>query len=303
MIYAAGADDDWKDPAIWAKVNPGLGVSVQADYLARRAAQAQASPASKNTFLRDHLCMRTGQVTRWLDVQRWDESGKLWPTPLEAELRGAVAFGGLDLAATTDLAAFTFVVPIWEMDPDRPDEMIETLAWYCRAWTPADTLEERQDRDMAPYRQWVEEGWLSATPGDVIDYDTIEAEVFALAEHFDFRRLHFDRWGSKQLAQHLADEIGHDIVWDMGQGFASMSPAMKEVERLILQGRVRHGGNPLLRSALTHLAVVSDPAGNIKPDRSKSTGRIDPFVAGAMAIDAWSRGVTEVSAYERNESA
>ncbi len=298
VIYTIDEGDDWADPEVWAKANPGLGISVMTDYLKRKASQAVANPASQNTFLRDHLNVRTGQVTRWLDVRKWEASGAEWMYPSFEGLRGSIAYAGLDLASASDLAALSVIVPTWEPDPENPDELVETFAWFLRAWTPADTVEEREKRDQVPYQQWIEQGHLIATPGNVIDYDHIEDEIFKVAAHFELRRLHFDRWGSKQILQHIQNELGYDKVYEMGQGFASMSPPLKELERLILQRRVRHGGNPLLRYSIKSLAVRSDPAGNVKPDREKSTGRIDPFVAGVMAVDAWSRDPAGMSAYE-----
>lgn len=300
VVYTVDDEKRWNDPTVWAQANPGLGISVQLDYLTRKCAQAEASPASQNKFLRDHLNIRTGQVTRWVSVDDWDRSGAAWVYPIEAQLHGQLAYGGLDLASTSDLAALSFIVPGWSVNPENPDEEIQTFSWFLRAWTPRDTIAARQRRDQIPYQQWVDQGYLIATPGNVIDYDYIEQEVYKVAAAFEFRRLHFDRWGSKQIVQHIRDELGYDKVFEMGQGFASMSPAMKETERLILQGRIRHGGNPVLRHALQSLAVKSDPAGNIKPDREHSTGRIDPFVAGAMSIDAWARDPVGRSAYEED---
>ena len=295
-IWTLDDADDWRDEKVWHKSNPGIGKSVSMDYLRKRCAQAIASPSAQNTFLRDHMNVRTGQHTRWLDVNRWDQSGSQWVYPQETLLRGAIGYCGLDLASTTDLAALSIIVPEWVPNPENPDELIETLCWFLRAWTPEDTVDERERRDRAPYRQWVNEGLLIATPGNVIDYDSIEEEAFKIADYYEMRRLHFDRWGSKQILQHL-QEGGLD-VFEMGQGFGSMSPAMKEAERLVLERRVRHCGNPLLRYAVQSLAAKQDPAGNIKPDRDKSTGRIDPWVSGIMGIDAWARDSSGVSAYE-----
>jgi phage terminase large subunit-like protein len=137
---------------------------------------------------------------------------------------------------------------------------------------------------------------VTASPGDVIDYDQIEEELLALHGELDLRRLHFDRWGSKQIVNHLQGE--QVPVFEMGQGFASFSPAMKETERLIYERRLRHGGNLLLRHAVQSLAVVQDAAGNVKPDRDRSTGFIDPWVALVMAVDAWTRDAGGVSIYE-----
>lgn len=278
------------------KVNPGLGRSVQWSYLERKAREARNSPAALNTFLRLHCNVRTGQVTRYLLMDKWDRSGARWLVPTLDELAGRIAYGGLDLASTTDLAAAAFVLPRWELNPDDRDEEIEVLDVLLRAWTPAETLAERARHDRAPYERWVKDGYLTATPGDVIDYDEIELELFDLADRLEVRRLHFDRWGSKQLVQHLKD--GGLRVFDMGQGFASMSAPTKELNRIMLEGRIAHAANPLLRWAAASLAVKQDPAGNLKPDREKSTGRIDPLVALIMAIDAYTRERGGGSIYE-----
>ena len=228
----------------------------------------------------------------------------------EAELNGREAYGGLDLSSSVDLTAAIFVVPSIEkmaLNPKKPKEKtsVEVLDVVIRAWTPEDTLEERERTDLAPYSKWVKDGHLLTCPGDVVDYDDIERELFLLAGgiptgyerlapddpyrgvSLELGALNFDRWGSKQLVNHLAE--GGLEVWQMGQGFADMSAPMKELERLLRQGRIRHNGNPLLRWAFASLAVRQDPAGNIKPDRDRSTGRIDPFVALVMAIGAWMR--------------
>ena len=305
-VYTIDDDDDPFDPATWRKANPGLHRSVQYDYLERKAREAKNQPAALNTFLRLHLNRRTGQVTRWMPLDRWDRSGAVWLRPEWADLRGRTAYGGLDLASAVDLAAAAFVLPRWEVmevpeDPDDPDsdlveEEVEVLDVVIRAWTPAASLAERAQRDRAPYEQWVKDRLVATSPGEVIDYDQIELDLYDIADHLELERLHFDRWGSKQITAHLRDG-GLNVV-EMGQGFASFSAPMKETMRLVLQQRVAHGANPLLRWAVGALAVVQDSTGNIKPDRSKSTGRIDPFVALVMAIDAWSRDTRGESIYE-----
>lgn len=295
-IYTIDDDDDPFDERSWAKANPGLDRSVSREYLRRKAREAKNSPAALNSFLRLHLDVRTGQVTRWIALDAWDRCGARWLRHDLEELRGRRAYGGLDLASSTDLAALAFVLPRWAPDPEDREMEIEILDVIVRAWTPAGTLDDRATRDRAPYRAWVEGGHLLTSPGAVIDYDEIEQEVFELADLLEVQRLNFDRWGSKQIIQHMRD--GGVPVMEMGQGFASMSPAMKEAERLILEGRVAHGADPLLRWAVGSLAVVQDAQGNIKPDRDASTGRIDPFVALVMAIDAYTRDAHGDSIYE-----
>lgn len=287
LIYCADPDDDPLAEATWWKANPGLGRSVQVDYLRRKAREAAASPAALNTFLRLHLNIRTGQVTRWVPVEVFDASCARWLTQPEAELAGRRAFAGLDLSSSVDLTAAVLVVPTMERDPLGGDDPVEILDVVVRAWTPEVTLEDRERRDRAPYGRWVRDGLLLTSPGEVIDYDQVEAELFRLARTFSLGALNFDRWGSKQIVQHL--QAGGLEVWEMGQGFADMTAPMKEVERLLRQGRIRANGNPLLRWSLGALAVRQDPAGNLKPDRDRSTGRIDPFVALVMAVGAWMR--------------
>lgn len=287
LIYCADPDDDPLAEATWWKANPGLGRSVQLDYLRRKAREAKASPAALNTFLRLHLNIRTGQVTRWVPVEVFDASCARWMDQPEAELAGRRAFGGLDLSSSVDLTAAVLVVPAMERDPLGGDDPVEILDVVVRAWTPEATLDDRERRDRAPYGRWVRDGLLLTSPGEVIDLDQVEAELFGLARTFSLGALNFDRWGSKQIVQHL--QAGGLEVWEMGQGFADMTAPMKEVERLMRQGRIRANGHPLLRWALGSLAVRQDPAGNLKPDRDRSTGRIDPFVALVMAVGAWMR--------------
>lgn len=297
VIYSIDEGDDPFAESSMRKANPGFGTSVRPDYLHAEARKARNTPARLNTYLRLHLNVRTGQHTRWVTLDVFDSAGARWLTVEEKTLAGREAFGGLDLSNSVDLTAAVFVVPSIEtmllpVDPAKPDgerreQECEVLDVVVRAWTPAGTIAEREKTDRAPYQRWVDDGLLLTSPGEVIDYDDVEREVFAVADFLSVAALNFDRWGSKQIVQHLAD--GGLEVWQMGQGFADMSAPMKEVERLLLQGRVRHGGQPLLRWGLGALAVKQDAAGNIKPDREHSTGRIDVFVAFVMAVAAWLR--------------
>ncbi len=295
VIYCAAEDDEWDDPEVWRRANPGLGTSLALDYLDDAAQKARTSEPKRLSFLRLHLNRRTSAFSTWLSVAAWDRSGAfLVPDGLPEP--GRVAFAGLDLARSIDLAAAALVLPRLERAPDDPDREIEVLDVVIRAWTPARRVKDRPPRDRALLEDWIRRGLVTASPGDVIDYDEIEEDLVALAAKLELRRLHFDRWGSKQIISHLGD--AGLSVFEMGQGFASFSPPMKETERLIYERRIRHGGNPVLRHAVQSLAVVQDAAGNVKPDRDRSTGFIDPWVALVMAVDAWTRGAGGVSVYE-----
>ena len=155
-------------------------------------------------------------------------------------------------------------------------------------------MHERVTRDRAPYDQWIPE-YLRTTPGNVCDYDVIREQIRELSEVYDIREIAYDRWGATQLSQDLYEE-GITVV-PIGQGFASMSPPTKELERLVLTKRIRHGGHPVMRWMVDNAVTLTDPAENIKLDKAKSTGRIDGLVALVMAVDRATRN--PVSRYEQ----
>jgi len=293
VVFAADPacelDGSWASPAVWASANPGLGTSLRPDYLAAKAAEAKVSPTKLKTFLRLHLDVPTGSSAGWMPRPIWDRTAGLVD---EGDLAGARCFGGLDLASSKDLAALVLVFP------DEANEIVDVV---CRFWTPADTLLARAHSDQADYEAWVKAGFLTATPGETIDYDSIEAELLALAGRgigrFDVESVGYDPWGSKQLRTHLED--AGVPIWEVRQGFASLSPPMKETERLAIERRLRHGGHPVLRFCILNTVAAMDPAGNVKPDRKRSRSRIDGTAALVMAVGEWQRSLSGGrSAYE-----
>lgn len=294
VIYAANPnvalDGSWADPEVWADANPGLGFSLRVDAIASKAAEAEITPANLNAFLRLHLNVPTESAAGWLPLPTWDRSASIVD---ELDLHGARCFGGLDLASSLDLAALVLVFP------DEDDRILDVVG---RFWTPEATLKKRAHRDRADYELWVRDGFLTATPGETIDYDVIEDDVARLLSSLasGCEAIDYDPWGSKQLRQHL-EKAGANI-FELRQGFASISPPMKEAERLVVDRALRHGGNPVLRWMVSNTVTVQDPAGNIKPDRKKSRSRIDGVVALIMAISAWQRSIARGrSAYEDHE--
>lgn len=275
-IAAASPEDDWQDPATWAKANPGLGVTVKVEYLEQEARRAALTPAYENTFKRLHLNIWTQQQTRWLQLEAWDKCGEAVDPD---ELGGRTCYAALDLASTTDIAALILVFP----DGEDPEKFEVTTNF----WIPGDNVLEKVRRDRVPYDVWVRQGLVTATEGNVIDYKAIEVRIDELAQRFDIKELAYDRWGSTELIQRLQD-AGMNVI-PFGQGFASMSPPTKELLNLVLAGRIKHGGNPVLRWMAGNLVVRQDPAGNIKPDKAKSTARIDGMVALIMAMDRATR--------------
>lgn len=269
FIAAAEEGDDWTNPATWAKANPSLGVTVTEEYLAGECARALASPAYQNTFRRLYLNQWTQQENRWIDMTAWDACNDALP-----DLAGRRCYGGLDLASTTDIAALVLCFP-----PMEEDEPTRLLPFF---WVPAENITDRERRDRAPYSTWARQGYMTATPGNVIDYGYIRNQINELAERYDLREIAIDPWNATQVSIDLQDD-GISVI-EMRQGFASMSAPTKEMLRLVLAKRLAHGGNPVLRWMADNVAARQDPAGNVKMDKAKSSGRIDGMVAAVMAI-------------------
>jgi phage terminase large subunit-like protein len=287
VIFAADETDDWLDEAVWAKANPGLGVTVKADYLRNEAKRAEQVPAYQNTFRRLHLNQWTQQETRWLSMEKWNACG----APFNAKLlEGAKCYGGLDLASSSDLASFVLVFP------NEPGEA-EGYTWLPFFWIPEENMIERARQDRVPYDAWSRDGLITATEGNVIDYGYIVRDIVALGERFNIQEIAFDRWGAFQVSQQL-EAAGFTMV-GFGQGFVSMSPPTKELLRIVLDGKLRHGGHPVLRWMADNMVVSTDPAGNVKPNKAKSREKIDGIVAGIMGLDrAVRREPPKTSVYE-----
>ena len=272
VIFGAEKDDDWTDPVVWAKANPSLGVTIQADELATECERAKNSPAYQNTFRRLRLNQWTAQRDRWLNMDRWDACGD--PVPLD-ELRGRRCFGGLDMATTEDLASFVLVFP--PLDPDDP---YDVLSFF---WIPEDTIAERVRRAGVKYQVWLDQRHIKATGGDTIDYRTILAQIDQLRGEYDLQRIAFDLWGSTIIANELDDMKVERVKFR--QGMISMSPPTRELLRLVCDRKIRHGGNPVLRWCADNMVVRTDSAGNAMPDKKRSSEKIDGMVALIMALD------------------
>jgi phage terminase large subunit-like protein len=287
IIFTIDEEDDWEDEACWVKANPNLGVSKKLSYMRKQAREAKEIPSSQNSFLRRDLNVWTQAVTKWMSADKWRACGQA----VDGEgLRGRICYGGLDLASTTDIAAHVLIFP-----PASKGDPFQAL---CRFYVPEESMKLRSKRDRVPYEAWVRQGYIKATPGDVIDYDFILADIEEDAERYDLREIAYDRWGATQMSQDLR-ERGFEVV-EFGQGFASMSPAMKALERLVLAGELAHGGNPVLTWMADNLVARQDPAGNIKPDKERSTEKIDGMVALIMGLDRAIRngGKPRESVYE-----
>lgn len=288
-VWAADPDDPIDDPVTWAKANPGYGISVSPAFMRKAAAEAKENPVNYASFQRLHLGLRTKQVTKFLEMERWNRNAGVVN---EADLQGRDAYGGLDLASTSDLTALTWVFP----DPAGGYDAL------FRVFAPEGAVAALDKRTHGMASAWVREGYLTVTPGDVVDYDYVKTQILSDLKAFSAKELAYDRWNSSQLVNDLTAE-GAPMV-EFGQGFASMNAPLKELARLIGEGTeenplLRHGGNPLVRWTVDNLAVETDAAGNVKPSKKHSGDKIDPVVALIMAIArATQRVPTRKSAYE-----
>ena len=208
-------------------------------------------------------------------------------------LKGRDCYGGLDLSSTGDITAFVLMFP-----PRVPEEKYIMLPFF---WIPEDTIPQRVRRASVPYDVWYQQGYLMATEGNVIHYGFIEKVIEELGKTYHILEIAFDRWGAVQMTQNL-EGMGFTVV-PFGQGFKDMSPPTKEFYKLLMEGRIIHGGNPVMAWMAGNVVVDTDPAGNIKPTKAKSPEKIDGIVAAIMALDRCIRneGQQQGSVYDERD--
>jgi phage terminase large subunit-like protein len=272
VIYGAKEDEDWTDPEVWKKVNPSLGITVSIDKVRAACESAKQNPAEENSFRQLRLNQWVKQSVRWMPMAKWDACAFLVDPK---RLEGRICYGGLDLSSTTDLTAFVLVFP-----PEDEDDKYSVLPYF---WMPEANIDLRVRRDHVQYDLWKKQGYLFTTEGNVVHYGFIEKFIEDLGTRFNIQEIAFDRWGAVQMVQNL-EGMGFTVV-PFGQGYKDMSPPTKELMKLTLEEKIAHGGHPVLRWMMDNIFVRTDPAGNIKPDKEKSTERIDGAVAMIMALD------------------
>lgn len=272
VIYGADESDDWTDPKVWKKANPSLDITVGIDKVKAACDSAKQNPGEENAFRQLRLNQWVKQAVRWMPMEKWDKCAF---SVDEDELEGRVCYGGLDLSSTTDITAFVLVFP-----PLYDEDKYVILPYF---WIPEDNLTLRVNRDHVPYDLWERQGYLQTTEGNVVHYGFIEQFIERLGERFNIREIAFDRWGAVQMVQNL-EGMGFTVV-PFGQGFKDMSPPTKELMKLVLEQKIAHGGHPVLRWNMDNIYIRTDPAGNIKADKEKSTEKIDGAVATIMALD------------------
>ena len=298
IIYGLDDGDNWEDKKNWIKSNPNLGITVKVDDLENKARKAKEVPAQLNSFLRLHMNVWTESEVKWISSDAWNACGSEVDPVI---LRGKLCFAGLDLSSTTDISAFVLVFP--------PEHDNDTYKIMSRFWIPSDNIERRVRRDRVPYDVWVKQGFIEATPGPVIDYGYILRQIEKDSKAYMLKEICFDRWGATKIVQDLEalgygrEEPGKRNKYqstqliDFGQGFVSMNSPTKELEKLLLSKAISHSNNPVLAWMASNVVIRLDPAGNMKPDKSKSTEKIDGIVALIMAIDRATRAHDAVNPY------
>ncbi|MCK9569532.1 terminase large subunit [Candidatus Pacearchaeota archaeon] len=282
VIYGLRDDEDWTEEKNWYKANPALGQILNIDEFRKAFQDAQRNVAEENLFKQLRLNIWVKSSLRWMKMKDWDAcEGEVDPE----ELKGEDCYGGLDLAATTDLAALALVFP--------KDDIYKVLMKF---WIPEDTAADKEKHDQVPYREWARQGYVTLTPGNVIDYAYIKEELREIRENFNLRELAFDRWGATKLVQDLVEDgfvmdpkQDGPVIIPFGQGYQSMSPPTKEIMNIVLGKKIHHGGNPVLRWNADNMTILQDPAGNIKPVKPKGAMKIDGMVALIMALDRATR--------------
>lgn len=278
IIFEMDEGDEWTDPRNWAKANPNLGVSVDVDYLSQQVKDAQNRPEAVTNVKTKNLNMWVDAENIWIVDEKWMASSMQTD---DSMLRNLPCWGGLDLSNTSDITAFVLLF--------RHQDRIYIKPWF---WIPEDTYQEKVKKENVFYAEWVQKGLVKTTPGNVIDYDFIRADIDKIAEEYQILSIAYDRWNSSQVVINMQND-GFNMS-PFGQGYGSMSAPTKEYEKMVLTGRLEHFGNPVLRWMMASVALQMDPAGNIKPDKRKSSQKIDGVVASIMALGEMMTALAEM---------
>lgn len=290
ILFETAPDADWQDEEVWKACNPGL-IHGYPDLqglrqLAREAAQR---PADREAFRQLHLNVWLGHSSDpFVDMAIYDQGAGAFD--LE-ELEDRPCWLGVDLSSNSDL---TVIVAAWR---DGEDGYLVHPWFFC----PRDNLHRRADRDGVPYPQWADDGYIEPTAGNVVDFRAVEDTIRDICQRFQVREIAFDPHLARVMMSNLAED-GFPAI-EMRQGWVSMAPAIKELERSIIAGRFRHGGHPVLRWNFDNIAVETDKAGNKSFHKGKSRDRIDGAMAAAMAVGRAALGEDTRSIYDTDDRA
>lgn len=274
IIYTLDEEDDWTDPKVWIKANPNLGVSVSWRYLEERIQEALISPAKQNKIKTKNLNIWTQAESRWILDTVWKAcESRIDP----GELTFLPCVLGLDLSASQDITALALCF--------LPVKAEERFRFLYRFFIPEENLIERERKDKVPYSYWVKQGLIYTTPGNVVDYDFIEEQIFEDAKKYRILEVAYDPWKAHEIVNHLS-EGGFTMV-EINQRYSGMAMPTDTFEKKVLGKEIAHDGNPVMTWMVSCTEVKSDRQANImpmKPKREKTGKRIDGVVASIMAL-------------------
>lgn len=269
VIYTLDEGDDWRDENVWVKSNPNIGITPTWEYMRQQLTQALNQGVSKEVqFKTKNLNIWTDSSMAWINDENWMKCGGEIP-----DLTGRECYAGLDLASKIDMNALVLLFP-----PTDDDLKTHIIPFF---WMPKSTIESK--KEIANIPQWVRDGYVFENGIDVVDVRMIAKFISDIYQKYKVIGLGFDSWGSTAILHLLHDE-GIDNVFELRQGYRTLSEPTKEVEALVLGGQLNHGGNPVLRWQMGNVELSIDPAENIKPDKSKSRQKIDGIAAMVNAL-------------------
>lgn len=273
-LYTAETDLDPFSLKALRQANPALGDFLNEKEILKQAANAKALPSQESLYRNYTLNQRVDRQSPFISRSVWQSCSRA----ASDDWGRAEVYSGLDLSATNDLTAHVSIAFI--------DEAWETKPTF---WLPNEGLREKSRADRVPYDQWNREGFLETTPGRSVEYEYVARELYEFDKTHNWQKCAFDRWAFKHLRPWLikagfTEDRIDELFVEFGQGFVSMSPALRDTEAALLEGKVRHGGHPVLTMCAANAVVTTDPAGNRKLNKAKSATRIDGMVALAMAF-------------------
>jgi phage terminase large subunit-like protein len=283
LFLADPEKDKPEDEAVWIRNNPSIGqiftlAKIRADY-----AKAKDDSVEFQDFCRFRLNIPIKSIRRWMPMEDWDKCGGM--VDLKA-LEGKTCYGGLDMSTKVDLTALCMVFP--------PQFDLEKWTVLMKFYCPEDSILQRSRSDRVHYDVWQKEGWLTATPGNVIDEAFIEKDVIELSQRYNVGAIGYDPWGATGIATRLFNDYDVTMV-EMRQGAKTLSEPAKDILVRVKRHEVNHGNNPVLRWCADNLVMVTDANENVRPDKEKATDRIDGVVAMIMA---WGRAIFAEPQYD-----
>lgn len=285
MIFEANKDN-WRDEKEWIKANPAMDRGVKLDKLREAYVKTISDAMSERSFKTKHLNIWVANnADSWLSDDEWLKNTHGLNLDDILNDKSLKFYAGLDLSSVNDLTAFVLIADI--------DKAIVVIPYF---WLPSDNIRSKSKKDYVSYEQWIRDGFIKTTDGNVIDYTFIEHDILEICSKVNVEAIAYDRWNAASIVTNLSDE-GLNML-SFGQGFASMSAPSKEIYAKIMKRNLEHFNNPVLRWMATNAVVKTDPAGNIKLDKEKSRDKIDGIIGMVMAYGIRKNIIAPPNPYE-----